>query len=175
LVRGLREIREELDYPIKGFSDLSAKEISRLTGLDSKSVPSAVSREFDEPFILPEHENLDINAVRRAAEKRGFQITKGGRFYHIHGKNDKGTAVKKLIEWYKESYPNIFSIGLGDSSNDFSMLKVVDQPVLILSGQHFPGIEEEITGLMITHRPGPEGWNSAILDILSQRIEGGFS
>lgn len=175
LVRGLREIQEELDCPMRGFSEMSEEEISRLTGLDPEKVPLAAQREFDEPFIMLEHENSDIDAVRRAAKKRGFHITRGGRFYHIHGKNDKGTAVKRLIEWYEESYAEVFSVGLGDSPNDFPMLKVVDRPVLIFSGQHFPGIEEEIPGLHITQRPGPDGWNSAILDILSDKIEGGFS
>lgn len=174
LVTALREIREELGYPIRGFSDMSEKEITHRTGLDPKKVPLAALREFDEPFIIPEHGNPDMDAVRRAAIERGFYITKGGRFYHIHGKNDKGAAVKKLIEWYEESYPEVYSVGLGDSPNDFSMLKEVDQPVLISSGQRFPGLEKEIPGLMITQRPGPEGWNSAILDILSEKIDGGF-
>ncbi|MDT8273551.1 MAG: helix-hairpin-helix domain-containing protein, partial [Desulfomonilia bacterium] len=49
----------------------------------------------------------------------------GGRFYHLHGKNDKAEAVRKLISWYKKRSPRLFTIGLGDSPNDFSMLKEV--------------------------------------------------
>ena len=175
LVRGLREIQMELDCPMRGFSEMSEKEISRLTGLDPEKIPLAALREFDEPFIMLEPGNSDIDAVRLAAEKRGFHITQGGRFYHIHGKGDKGTAVKRLIEWYKESYASVFSIGLGDSPNDFPMLKEVDRPVLVYSGRRFPEIEEQIPGLQITQRPGPDGWNDAVLDILSEKIEGGFS
>jgi mannosyl-3-phosphoglycerate phosphatase len=168
LVKVLHEIRDELGWPIRGFSDMSAEEISHLTGLDSEGARLASSREYDEPFVVPEQNKSDMDLIHVAAKKRGLMITGGGRFHHLHGKNDKGEAVKKLVSWYKESFDRVYTIALGDSQNDFSMLKQADQPVLVLSQQHFPGIEEQIPGLIITHRPGPEGWNSTVLDILKK-------
>ena len=160
---------------MRGFSEMTLDEISRLTGLDPERSHLASMREFDEPFILHEEENTDIDALHVAAEQRGLKISKGGRFYHLHGKTNKGEAVKKLIQWYEESHPELFTIALGDSLNDFCMLKQVDQPVLIRSQQEFPGIEEEIPRLMITKKIGPDGWNSAVLDILGKKIKGEIS
>ena len=175
LVKSLREIRDSLGWHMRGFSEMSSEEISRLTGLDLESSRLAAMREFDEPFILLEQEDADMISLRTAAEKRGLKVTKGGRFYHLHGNSDKGEAVKKVISWYKESCPDLFTIALGDSSNDFPMFEQVDQPVLIRSQQDFPGIEDEIPGLMVTHKTGPEGWNDAILEIVGEKIEEGIS
>jgi mannosyl-3-phosphoglycerate phosphatase len=174
LVKGLREIRDE-GLNLRGFSDMTNEEISGLTNLDLESAGRAAAREFDEPFIVGEDNNIDIALLNAAAAKRGFRISRGGRFYHLHGKNDKGEAVKKVISLYKESHDELFTIALGDSPNDFPMLRQVDQPVLVKSQEEFPGIEKEIPGLIITTQAGPEGWNSAVKDILGSNYMGGIA
>ncbi len=175
LIKSLNAIRTDLGLSIRGFSEMSLKEISQLTGLDLDRSRLAAMRDYDEPFIILDRQDIDVETLQRAARKRGLQITTGGRFFHIHGKNDKGTSVKNLIVWYRESHPHVFSIAVGDSPNDFSMFKQVDQPVLIRSQQDFPGIEEEIPGLKITRDMGPKGWNRTVLDILNEKINGGLS
>jgi len=170
LVKSLRDIQEELGWHIRGFSEMTSKEISHLTGLDLVNARLAANREYDEPFIVLEQEDVDDSALIDAAKQMDLQISKGGRFYHIHGKNDKGKAVDKVISWYGKSHSEIFTIGLGDSPNDFSMLKEVDDPVLIGSTHDFPKIEEMIPGLRITKELGPKGWNSAVLDILGEKM-----
>ncbi|MBW2608957.1 MAG: HAD-IIB family hydrolase [Deltaproteobacteria bacterium] len=175
LVQSLREIREKLGWKIRGFSDMTPEEISHLTGLDLVSSRLAAIREYDEPFMILEQDDKDIDALFDAAKQRELQITEGGRFYHIHGKTDKGAAVKKVISWYEESYPQVFTIALGDSPNDFSMLKQVDHPILIRSKRDFPEIAERFQGMEVTRETGPEGWNSAVLEILGKIIKGGIS
>ena len=175
LVKGLKEIRRELGLDLRGFSEMSPQEICDLTGLDTYRAKLASSREFDEPFVMFENDSEIVEAVKTSAGKRGFQISRGGRFYHIHGRNDKGKAVNNLTGLYKNSCGRVFTIALGDSPNDFSMLKEVDQPVLISSHQEFPGIEEDIPDVIITNKSGPEGWNSVVQDILSKKIAGGIS
>ena len=173
LVKGFREIRDE-GLNLRGFSDMTHEEISNLTGLDLESAGRAAAREFDEPFVVVEGYNIDINLLNAAAGKRGLKISRGGRFYHLHGRNDKGEAVKKMISLYREHYDELFTIALGDSPNDFPMLRQADQPVLIKSQEEFPGIDKEIPGLIITTQPGPEGWNSAVQDILDRKFMGGI-
>jgi len=172
LVKCLQEIRKELGWQIRGFSEMTSEEISNLTGLDHERSRLAAMREFDEPFMVLEQENVEIKALQDAAEQRDLNVTMGGRFYHLHGKNDKGVAVKKLISWYKESHQNqeVITVALGDSPNDLSMLKQVDYPVLIPSSHHFPGIGEMIPDLRITQETGPKGWNSAVLDIVGEKM-----
>jgi mannosyl-3-phosphoglycerate phosphatase len=174
LVEALKEIRDELGWGILGFSEMTLKEISNYTGLDRETSHLAALREYDEPFIIDEPVEKDVTALEKAAERKGFQITGGGRFYHIHGKKDKGEAVKRLILWYKRSQPRLISIALGDSPTDFSMLEQVDYPVLIRSSVHFPGLKDRIPGLKVTDEMGPVGWSSAVLDISGQIISGGI-
>jgi mannosyl-3-phosphoglycerate phosphatase len=174
LQKSLSEIRDVLGYRLKGFSEMTITEISGLTGLDHESSRMAALREFDEPFIVQE-DHFDIEALRDAAKNKGLMISQGGRFFHLHGKFNKGDAVKKIISWYCESSAQVFSVALGDSPNDFSMLEQVDQPVLIRSSLQFKDIEDRIPGIIITPETGPQGWNSTVINILNSRIKGGSS
>ncbi len=168
LVRALREIRHELGWKLRGFSEMPPEEISRLTGLNRDACLLAASREYDEPFVLDKPYERAASTLEKAAVRRGLRVSVGGRFFHLHGKNDKAEAVQKLISWYKKTYPRVCAIGLGDSPNDFGMLKAVNYPVLIRSERRFPGIEKDIPGVRITSEKGPCGWNVAVL----ARIEG---
>jgi len=170
LVRAFREIRNELGWKLRGFSEMTPEEISHLTGLDPKTSLLASEREYDEPFIVLEQDTPDVNALHAAARRRGLNITTGGRFYHLQGRIDKGEAVRKVISWYQEDHPQLVSIALGDSPNDFSMLKQVNYPVLVRASHQFPGIEDAIPGISITREMGPKGWNTAVLDLLRNKI-----
>ncbi len=172
LVEALGKIGHELGLRLRGFSEMTPEEISGITKLDRESSALAARREFDEPFIMEEEDQIDLDVLGRAAQKRGFQISKGGRFYHIHGRIDKGDAVRRIISWHKESHGETFTVALGDSPNDFPMLEQVDQPVLIRSEQVFPDFERQVPGLIITRESGPEGWNTAVTSILGKKLGG---
>ncbi|MBW2045169.1 MAG: HAD-IIB family hydrolase [Deltaproteobacteria bacterium] len=170
LVESLKEIREELGLQIRGFSNMSLDEISRLTGLGKSACKLAIMREFDEPILV--HENSPhFAAISHAAWRRGVKVVPGGRFCHLQGKNDKGQAVRILISWYKAIVYNVRTIALGDSPNDLEMLRVVDFPVLIRSQSSFVEMQKQIPAARISTHAGPEGWNHAVLDILSGLTE----
>jgi mannosyl-3-phosphoglycerate phosphatase len=166
LIKGLQDLREELGWHIRGFSDMSIEEISYLTGLDIERASLAAMREFDEPFVIPDQEEPNLEALSEAVVKRGLRVSSGGRFYHLQGKNDKGVAMERLISWYGGGQRKIISIVLGDSPNDFPMLERADFPVLVRSGQEYPALKEKISRLKVTRDMGPSGWNSAVLEIL---------
>ena len=164
LVNTLKELKEKLGWNIKGFSDMSVEEIAYLTGLDLSLAYLASLREYDEPFLILDDID-DISPLVKLAEAKGLKIFKGGRFYHIQGKNDKGKAVQILKSWYKKSKGDIITIALGDSPNDFPMLRMVEYPVLILSEKdYYPDIPK----LKISKLPGPKGWNEEILNIIEK-------
>jgi mannosyl-3-phosphoglycerate phosphatase len=168
LVKSLREIRKELDLPIRSFSEMSVEEISLLTALDRGTARLAAMREYDEPFIIQVEKKPVLDFLQGAARRRGLRVTAGGRFYHLHGDTDKGIAVERIVSWYKASHPHVVTIGLGDSPNDFDMLRKVDYPFLVQPLRSFPGIEDEIPCLLVTKAKGPAGWNEAVVDILSR-------
>jgi mannosyl-3-phosphoglycerate phosphatase len=172
LIKGLQEIRDELGWNIKGFSDMSIKEISDLTNLDQEASRLAAMREYDEPFILFGDDPPPDEAVLfKTVEQKGLKVVSGGRFYHLQGKNDKGLAMEKILSWYRQFHDKIVSIALGDSPNDFPMLERADYPVLVRSHDHFPALKKRIPRLRITSEVGPRGWNSAVLDILGKKEE----
>ena len=152
---------------MKGFSDMGVEEISRLTGLDKDGARLATKREYDEPFIIEGEEPTDLTPLIRAAKQRGLLITSGGRFYHLHGKNDKAKGVELITGWYKKNYREVLTVALGDSPNDFGMLEGVDFPVLIRSQRSFPDLIKKIPKLRITDDTGPKGWNSAVMNIIT--------
>lgn len=172
LIAALQEIREELGLSLKGFSDMRVDEISHLTGLDMETARLAAIREFDEPFLIPGNQLPDEHILINAAEKRGLNVTTGGRFYHLQGGNNKGQSMEKIINWYKQSHEKVISIALGDSPNDFPMLERADYPVLVRSQRNFPSLKAKIPGLRVSHEMGPAGWNSAVLNILETQVRG---
>ena len=167
LIKAFREIRNELGWNMKGFSDMRVEEISRLTGLDKEGARLAARREYDEPFIIEGEEPADLTPLIRAAEERDLLITSGGRFYHLQGKNDKAKGVELITGWYKKYHEKVLTIALGDSPNDFGMLERADFPVLIRSQRSFPDLIKRIPRLITTDDTGPKGWNSAVMNIIT--------
>mgnify|MGYP006307331307 CR=1 FL=1 len=92
LVKAIEDIRSS-GIEIRAFSDMSAREIKDDCGLDIESERLAKMREFDEVFGI---DPSDEKRVYDMNEKKGFNHTKGGRYYHIMGSSDKGRAVKIL-------------------------------------------------------------------------------
>lgn len=155
----------EEGFDIWGFGDMSAGEVAELSGLTIFEAELSKKRDFDEPFLFQgrkEDEEKLADAIRR----KGFACTKG-RFFHILGDSNKGTAVSVLSDLYRKQLGDIVTSGLGDRPNDFPMLRTVDIPVLVQQpdGRYAEGLD--IPGLIRAGGIGPEGWTKAVLDILS--------
>jgi mannosyl-3-phosphoglycerate phosphatase len=168
-------VKMSLRYKIKGFGDMTIAEIAEMTGLSESEAERARQREFTEPFLAEDEQ--DIPEMERLARLEGFKITKGGRFYHlIGGGQDKGLAVKKCIEIYRrnETRSPWVTVGVGDSENDLPMLRQVDIPVLIPRPRK-GWLNIELPGLVRAEETGSRGWNSAVGCVLDNLEEGYFS
>ena len=127
------KIRKEIKqlqkrYKIKGYYDMSIKEVAQVTGLDIKKAGLAKQREFGETII-----KADKQALKELKKK--FNVVSGGRFIQVFGKKaDKGKAVRILTQMYKKEFGKVITIGIGNSENDKPMLKNVDVPVLVEHG-----------------------------------------
>jgi mannosyl-3-phosphoglycerate phosphatase len=167
LVRCLREAAAMTHCAVRGFAEMSVAEVSAETGLSETQAARAKQREYDEPFIAGDEDRLP--ALRDAIARAGYGWTWGGRFHHIFGKNDKANAVEALIWLYERQFGPVTTIGLGDSLNDAGFLRMMRQPVVIASRQRATPAELEIPGALRTARPGPDGWNEAVLELLGAR------
>jgi mannosyl-3-phosphoglycerate phosphatase len=171
LLNSLKEISNETGIEIRCFSDMTVQEISALTGLDEEASVRSQIRLFDEPFLVIRDSAEDVQEIQSAAEARGLVAVQGGRFWHLMGHGGKGKAVTLLMEAYKNAFGRIFSVGLGDSPNDFPFLELVDQPVIVGGqGQGIP-VPKALSGALKTSEVGPAGWNRAIYRLLTLRQE----
>ncbi len=160
------DIRRKTGLRLRGFGDMSVKEVAALVGLSLKEAELAKKRDFDEPFIIEENKGAEARVVEEI-ERRGLCWTRG-RLMHILGRHDKGGAVRILKEYLRRVHGEIMTIGLGDSLNDLPLLKEVDRPVLVRKpGGGYEPLEVE--GLIRAQGVGPEGWAEAVLDILDRQ------
>ena len=146
---------------------MAADEIEALTGLTGPEAVLAKRREYDEPFLLANPASLP--AVEEFAAAVGLRITRGGRFFHLTGDNDKGKAVRRLREVFENAGArSLKTVGVGDSPNDLPLLENVDYPVLVQQPgcRYDPSIK--MSRLIRAPGEGPEGWSAAILGLLAR-------
>lgn len=162
----LSEMQAILPDQIKGFGDLSSKEVADLCGFSLSQAQLAKKREYDEPFILDD-ENTE-ERIKEMAGQAGLKITRGGRFYHLIGNNDKGKAVSRLRDVYRDKFENLKTVAIGDSLNDLPMLRAADFPVLVQKpdGSYDPSVK--LDNLILASDTGPSGWNDAVLSLIDR-------
>lgn len=149
-------------YGMFGFRDMSEEEISSYTSLSIDDAKLSKQRDFTEPFILKNETNL--KELEKLALDYNIKITKGGRFYHLIGKNqDKGIAVKKAKEIFEKLYKHsVVSLGLGDGPNDIELLKNVNTPIVIKNhkGEY---LNTNIDSIQKSTFKGSKGWNEMVI------------
>ncbi len=160
----LKSIAEEKDIDIRGFSDMTVKEIVKLTGLDEDTAKLAMERDYSEPFLINE-DGKYAATIEEEINLKGYKHTRGGRFHHILDGNDKGKAVNILTDIYKQEFGSIKTVGIGDSLNDLPMLDAVDIPIIVQKPNGVYDQKIELSNLTYADGAGPSGWNSSILKL----------
>jgi mannosyl-3-phosphoglycerate phosphatase len=165
LVEALAEIGRETGIRLRGFSSLSAEAVTSMTGLSIDAAGLALQRYYDEPFWL--EDPADAPVVTQAAQRRGLAVTRGGRFFHLAGRSDKGSALRQLLARWTGG-PRWHTVGLGDAANDLPLLRAVARPIVV-PGSDGTVRRELRAALPAAERapaPGPAGWNAAVLSVL---------
>ncbi len=164
LCAALKSITKETGIQIRGFSDMTVKEIAELTGLDDYMSKLAMERDYSEPFLINK-EGKYTATIEEKINLKGYTHTRGGRFHHILGGNDKGKAVKILTDLYKLEFGSIETVGIGDSLNDLPMFDAVDIPIIVQkpNGEYDPPLK--LPKLSYADGVGPLGWSSSILKL----------
>ena len=164
-LRGLIEELRREGFGVRGFGDMTAQEVAELTGLSIQEAETAKERDFDEPFVFEGNEE-EVPALLKAIKGKGFNVTQG-RFFHLIGNSDKGKAVSILIDLYKKNFGEILTVAVGDSPNDIPMLEAADIPVIVQQSDGTYDARIDLPNLTRADGIGPEGWNTAILGLLS--------
>jgi mannosyl-3-phosphoglycerate phosphatase len=165
---GMAEIRQRFRGGVRGFHDMTPEEIARETGLSIEMAKLAKGREFDEPFRLEGDLPSGVEDLDAIAAARGLRLSRGGRFWHLHGDTDKGRAVDLVASLYEELWGTVKTIGAGDSAMDLSLLVAVDIGVIVAKpdGGYDPVLMERVQTPVLSERSGPEGWSRGVLRAL---------
>ncbi len=164
----LKQIQTSFPAKIRGFGDLSLMEVANLCGFSSDQAELSKKREYDEPFLVDD--STLIEQIEKIALRLQLRVTRGGRFFHLTGANDKGKAVTLLTDIYRKKLISLKTIALGDSQNDLPMLRAADFPVLVQKpgGNYDSSIK--ISNIALAPGAGPTGWNEAVLKILDDLL-----
>lgn len=163
LVEALKTAARESGCQVLGFHDLTVEEVSRRSLLPREQAALAKQREYGEPFeILGQGTHRLLEVIERS----GKRWTRGDRFYHILGNNDKAQALKRLAALYRQAWGEIVVVALGDGWNDVEFLNVADVPVLVRS-EFSEALKRAVPRGVITRSPGPLGWNEAVLETIT--------
>ncbi|MCK5233265.1 MAG: HAD-IIB family hydrolase [Candidatus Aenigmarchaeota archaeon] len=157
LLKAIAKTKEK-GYDVTTFSAMSVKQLSKDCCLKHDDAKKAKMREYDEAFKI--NNEKDEPKINELIKKHGFHFTKGGRYCHITGNNDKGKAVKILTSLFKRKYHKIKTIGLGDGQNDIPMLKEVDVAVIVKNSAN-PKLKVNFE-VIRTKEEGPRGWNNTV-------------
>lgn len=156
----LNKIKDKYDIDFKGVSDLSVSELSNITKLSQDYARRMMDRKYSETVVQIDNKRFaDFVSI---IEKEGLKIIPGGQYFDITLGNDKGTAVKILIDAFRKEFTNnVIFFGIGDSKNDESMLSLVDFPMLV---QKLDGSWEDLQldKLNMINGVGPKGWEIAL-------------
>ena len=156
------------DYRFTGFAWMTDEEIAQATGLSLDVAQLASQRKASEPILWrddPKH----LKDFTKAMAENKLRVIQGGRFYHVLGQCDKGDAVASLLPRYEHQYQTKpHCVVLGDSPNDVPMLALADTPILMPreNGEYLE--HEALNKAVRAPKPGPEGWNAAVLQLLDE-------
>lgn len=156
------------DYQFTGFAWMTDEEIAQATGLSVEVARLAGQRKASEPILWrddPEH----LESFTEAVTRNRLRVIQGGRFYHVLGQCDKGDAVASLLPRYEHFFQTKpHCVVLGDSPNDVPMLALADTPIVMPreNGEYLE--HEALSKAVHAPKPGPEGWNAAVLQVLDE-------
>lgn len=158
----LERVRLALDLHFATFSGASDAEVAAWTGLDLDAASAARCRTASEVLRWDARDDDRAETFRSALTEVGFDLVRGGRFWHVLPVGrDKGAAVRTLIADHERrtgSGPR--TIGLGDGPNDTALLDSVDLAVIVRGVGPPPGplADDRAARVHRTTTTAPQGW-----------------
>lgn len=167
IINELRDINNRQNNRLYGYADATSQEIGTATSLKGTAIQRAKNRWFTETLFSEPPNNDTISMLENA----GFVVSQGGRFLTLQDKTiDKGKAVNLVAQLFENFWgEKPYTIGIGDSPNDASMLKIVDKPFLV---QKTNGnwASMEVNGLTKIDGIGPKGFLAMTNNLIAMLV-----
>jgi mannosyl-3-phosphoglycerate phosphatase len=163
----LAALPDDLRAPYRGFGDMDAAEVARITGLRDADARRAKHRAHSEPGLWT-GTDAQLSAFLGALAEHGVEARRGGRFLTLSFGGTKADRMADITEIYGAP----FTLALGDAPNDTEMLEAADLGVVIANPHSppLPVLSGEAQGrIRRSAKPGPDGWNTEVLRILKEK------
>lgn len=167
----LEDVLEALDmsskHHFKSLTQMSTDEISELTGLSPAAAARARDRYYSE--TIDWRDSAESLAVfSKTLVDIGFTVSRGGRFIHLMGPNDKSIAMQWLhSKFKKEVDAEILSIAAGDAPNDLGMLEAADHALIMPSAAGLTLSLRKKSNVWRSQTEAPDGWAESIARIVA--------
>lgn len=150
----------------RGFGDMGVDALVSHTGLPESQAKLAKTRAFSEPGLWSGTQD-ELESFLAVLSEAGIIGQRGGRFVTLSFGGNKADRVTELTKMYSPRY----TVALGDAPNDIKMLESTDFGVVVANPHSRPlprlnGAEKD--RIIRTKAAGPQGWNEAVLALISQ-------
>ncbi|MBR9842094.1 MAG: HAD-IIB family hydrolase [Rhodobacteraceae bacterium] len=162
----LGALPEEMRGAFCGFGDMSDAEVAEVTGLAPEAAVLARQRGFTEPGLW-QGDEAGLEAFLARAKAAGIAARSGGRFLTLSFGATKADRMAEIAARYGAET----TIALGDAPNDVEMLEAADIGVIVRNPKApaLPKLpKEQADRIFRTQECGPDGWNRAVLSIVSE-------
>lgn len=161
IIDTLKKLPLELKQYYRSYNQCTVEDIMRMTGLTREQAECSMDRRYTEPLQW-----LGDSQQRKQffwyLHKQHIHYTEGGRFIHLMGHTNKGSASSWLAKHFAKEYQKpVKIVALGDGNNDIDMLKAADVAVVVKSPVNKAPLFDHPCKI-ITKKTGPEGWKEAI-------------
>lgn len=162
----LDNLPTEMREKFLGFGDMSVAQVCDATGLPAADAALARRRSYSEPGLWRGSDDERTIFMDALARNR-ITAREGGRFLTLSFGQTKADRMAEITAQYAPRH----TIALGDAPNDVEMLEAADYAVIVGNPHHtpLPLLQGEPSDRVIrTQRPGPEGWNAAVLELIGR-------
>ncbi len=173
----LFEKKIPIDFQKRCFflKDMSSIEQMKILGLNKKYLPFALKRNYSIPLVFEGSKDI-VKEFTNLLKDIGMKLHEGGRIYNICDDCSKGKAMMTLIEKLKNEFDsNSYTIVVGDSPNDISMLNVSDQPCIIPLPNKKNLCHLKDKKIIRATQSAPQGWEEVVrasLNKINFELEG---
>ncbi len=167
----VQEIAAEAGAGVVGFSQMSAREIARNSGLSPSDAELIRQREFSEIFFFA---GETVKAPRRFSEiavGKGWKAIPGEPFWELRSPilRNGEPAPRHLMGIYRKSlHVKLRSVGIGSHAQDLHLLSTTDTAVVLprRAGGFDDALLSKLPRALQGDQSGLAGWSEAILKTL---------
>ena len=163
----LQTLNKDFEGCYTTFEQAGVNGVMELTGLAPGKAGQASMRDYSEPVSWHGTETEKEKFIKRL-EEHGATVLQGGRFLHVSGNCNKGTALHWLTRQYQseDSGQSVITIAAGDSPNDVAMLEAADIALIIRSPVNEMPVIDRHHRCFRSSDFGPKGWVEGINIVL---------